>query len=74
MVLRYYCSLKRRLEVKTSSIPTAGLGLFTRRRLTSGDVICEYTGRNLRTREAIRQASSARERSFFLAITALMKP
>ncbi|CAM9334022.1 unnamed protein product [Ectocarpus sp. 12 AP-2014] len=42
------------LEVKQSSIPSAGQGLFAREHFTAGAVVCEYTGRQLRTVEALR--------------------
>lgn len=42
------------LEVKQSSIPGAGKGLFARQRFAAGSVVCEYTGRELRTVEALR--------------------
>lgn len=42
------------LEVKQSSIPGAGKGLFARERIAVGAVVCEYTGRQLRTLEALR--------------------
>lgn len=41
--------------MKESSLPRAGLGLFARRRFPAGAVLCEYTGRELRTVEALRQ-------------------
>lgn len=42
------------LSVRPSLIPEAGQGLFTTRAWEVGDVICEYTGRALSTKEAIR--------------------
>eukprot|EP00752_Nemacystus_decipiens_P009619 g8595.t1 len=42
------------LEVKQSSIPGAGQGLFARGRFAVGAMVCEYTGSQLRTLEAIR--------------------
>ena len=42
------------LEVKQSSIPGAGKGLFARELIAVGTVVCEYTGRQLRTLEALR--------------------
>ncbi|CAB1105190.1 unnamed protein product [Ectocarpus sp. CCAP 1310/34] len=41
-------------EIKQSSIPGAGQGLFAREHFTAGAVVCEYTGRQLRTVEALR--------------------
>lgn len=41
--------------MKLSCIPSAGLGLFALESFVTGDVICEYTGRQLRTVEALRQ-------------------
>uniref|UniRef100_A0A7S2TWG7 SET domain-containing protein n=1 Tax=Lotharella oceanica TaxID=641309 RepID=A0A7S2TWG7_9EUKA len=35
------------LRVAGSQIPGAGLGLFTKRPIRKGDVICEYTGASL---------------------------
>lgn len=41
--------------MKQSCIPSAGLGLFALESFVAGDVICEYTGSQLRTIEALRQ-------------------
>lgn len=37
--------LEKNLEVKTSQIPAAGLGLFTKVAIKKGDMIIEYKGR-----------------------------
>lgn len=42
------------LEVKESSIPGAGRGLFAREHFATGSIVCEYTGRQLRTADALR--------------------
>ncbi|CAM9585632.1 unnamed protein product [Discosporangium mesarthrocarpum] len=47
------------LEVKISTIPSAGMGLFTLESVGKGDVICEYTGDHLVTRDAIRKTNKS---------------
>lgn len=42
------------VEARESKIPGAGLGLFSTRAYAMGDVICIYTGKPLRTVQAMR--------------------
>ncbi|CAK4712881.1 hypothetical protein LEN26_006484 [Aphanomyces euteiches] len=41
------------VEVKTSTLPNAGLGLFTTKQFHRNDIVCQYRGRILTTAEAL---------------------
>ncbi|KAF0686808.1 Aste57867_21405 [Aphanomyces stellatus] len=64
VALEYYClfhALERRrkymckggVEARTSQLPNAGAGLFATKAFTKNDVICEYRGEVLGTKEAL---------------------
>ena len=42
------------VEVRESLIPDAGNGLFAKRDFSSGDIVCEYTGKVLNLMKALK--------------------
>lgn len=46
----------RKLEVKPSLVPEAGLGLFAREPLAAGEIACDYRGTVLTLMQCIKTA------------------
>ncbi|CAN5583317.1 hypothetical protein BH11BAC2_BH11BAC2_13230 [soil metagenome] len=49
------------LYLRKSNLPGAGKGLFTKQKLTRGDIVCEYEGEIVTWAECVRRANEGHE-------------